>query len=88
MTYGSRVAAAEEKVRHAASLGLNSVPTFVLDMQWAVPGAQPTEAFTRALEQAWAASPPGDAGLHHRGRGTGRQGLRPGGVLSVPRHRR
>lgn len=58
LTYSTRVAAVEEDVRHAASLGLNSVPTFVLDMQWAVPGAQPTEVFTRALEQAWAASHP------------------------------
>lgn len=42
----------------AASLGITSVPTFVIDMRYAVPGAQPTEVFARALEQAWAASHP------------------------------
>ncbi|MDN5719343.1 MAG: DsbA family oxidoreductase [Corynebacterium sp.] len=55
---GTRIPAVQEDVRHAASLGLNSVPTFVLDMKLAVPGAQPVEVFTRALEQQWAASHP------------------------------
>jgi predicted DsbA family dithiol-disulfide isomerase len=50
---GSRIPAVEQDVRRAASLGLNSVPTFVLDMALAVPGAQPVEVFGRALEQAW-----------------------------------
>ncbi|WP_414120399.1 DsbA family oxidoreductase [Corynebacterium nuruki] len=50
---GSRIPAVEQDVRQAASLGLNSVPTFVLDMALAVPGAQPVEVFGRALEQAW-----------------------------------
>lgn len=55
---GSRVPAVEADVRRAASLGLNSVPTFVLDMALAVPGAQPVEVFTRALEQQWNATHP------------------------------
>lgn len=50
---GSRIPAVEQDVRQAATLGLNSVPTFVLDMALAVPGAQPVEVFGRALEQAW-----------------------------------
>lgn len=49
----SRIPAVEQDVRRAASLGLNSVPTFVLDMALAVSGAQPVEVFGRALEQAW-----------------------------------
>ncbi|WP_454040692.1 DsbA family oxidoreductase [Corynebacterium variabile] len=76
LTYGSRIAAVEEDVRKAASLGLNSVPTFVLDMRWAVPGAQPTEVFTRALEQAWAASHPGTPSFLSS---TGRRTPRPAG---------
>lgn len=55
---GSRIPAVQADVSRAASLGLNSVPTFVLDMKYAVPGAQPTEVFTRALEQAWEESHP------------------------------
>lgn len=55
---GSRIPAVQEDVRRAASLGLNSVPTVVLDMSLAVPGAQPVEVFTRALEQQWAATHP------------------------------
>jgi len=54
----SRAAKVEKDVHDAASLGLNSVPAFVLDMKWAVPGAQPTEVFTQALEQAWNESHP------------------------------
>lgn len=53
LTSGSRIPAVEQDVRQAASLGLNSVPTFVLDMALAVPGAQSVEVFGRALDQAW-----------------------------------
>lgn len=53
LTSGSRVPAVQRDVQQAASLGLTSVPTFVLDMALAVPGAQPVEVFTGALEQAW-----------------------------------
>ncbi|MEJ6549810.1 DsbA family oxidoreductase [Corynebacterium sp. USCH3] len=58
---GSRIPAVQADVRRAASLGLNSVPTFVLDMELAVPGAQPVEVFTRALEQQWERSHPAPA---------------------------
>ncbi|MCM3553541.1 DsbA family oxidoreductase [Janibacter melonis] len=37
----------------ARSLGIQGVPFFVLDMKYAVSGAQPAEVFTQALEQAW-----------------------------------
>lgn len=55
---GSRIPAVREDVAAAASLGISSVPTFVLDMRYAVPGAQPSEVFTRALGQAWEDSHP------------------------------
>ncbi|MGJ0183638.1 DsbA family oxidoreductase [Corynebacterium glyciniphilum] len=58
---GSRIPAVQADVRRAASLGLNSVPTFVLDMNLAVPGAQPVEVFSRALEQQWERSHPAPA---------------------------
>ncbi|KRC91894.1 disulfide bond formation protein DsbA [Terrabacter sp. Root85] len=37
----------------ANSLGIRGVPFFVLDEKYGVSGAQPTELFTQALEQAW-----------------------------------
>ncbi|MFF6998682.1 DsbA family oxidoreductase [Streptomyces sp. NPDC008313] len=43
--------------REAAELGASGVPFFVLDRAYGVSGAQPTEVFTRALEQAWDARP-------------------------------
>ncbi|MDQ4124400.1 MAG: DsbA family oxidoreductase [Actinomycetota bacterium] len=42
----------------ARSLGVNGVPFFVIEGTFGVSGAQPAEAFGRALEQAWAASHP------------------------------
>jgi len=36
----------------ARQLGIGGVPFFVLDMRLGVSGAQPTELFTRALDQA------------------------------------
>ncbi|WP_256792811.1 DsbA family oxidoreductase [Terrabacter sp. Ter38] len=42
----------------ANSLGIRGVPFFVLDEKYGVSGAQPTEVFTRALEQAWRESHP------------------------------
>lgn len=47
---------AEEQT--AASLGISSVPFFVIDRKIGIAGAQSTEAFTRALEQAWAKREP------------------------------
>ncbi|GGM92629.1 DSBA oxidoreductase [Terrabacter tumescens] len=37
----------------ASSLGIRGVPFFVLDDTYGISGAQPTELFTQALEQAW-----------------------------------
>lgn len=42
----------------ANSLGIRGVPFFVLDDKYGVSGAQPTELFTQALEQAWCESHP------------------------------
>lgn len=42
----------------ARSLGINGVPFFLIDGRFGVSGAQPAEAFTQALDQAWAASHP------------------------------
>jgi predicted DsbA family dithiol-disulfide isomerase len=41
----------------ARQLGISGVPFFVFDMALGVSGAQPTELFTRALDQAWNAEP-------------------------------
>lgn len=46
------------EAQEAGQLGANGVPFFVLDRRMAVPGAQPVEVFTQALEQAWAAANP------------------------------
>jgi predicted DsbA family dithiol-disulfide isomerase len=37
----------------ARELGVSGVPFFVFDMALGVSGAQPTEMFASALEQAW-----------------------------------
>jgi len=37
----------------AGQLGINGVPFFVFDMALGVSGAQPTELFSKALDQAW-----------------------------------
>lgn len=42
----------------AHELGIRGVPFFVLDEKYGVSGAQPTELFTQALEQAWRESHP------------------------------
>ena len=42
------------KAREARQLGISGVPFFVLDMALGVSGAQATETFTSALNQAWA----------------------------------
>ncbi len=39
--------------RQAQEIGINGVPFFVFDMALGVSGAQPTELFTSALNQAW-----------------------------------
>jgi predicted DsbA family dithiol-disulfide isomerase len=42
----------------AHQLGIRGVPFFVLDERYGVSGAQPTELFVQALEQAWRESRP------------------------------
>ena len=42
----------------ARQIGINGVPFFVFDMALGASGAQPTELFTRALDQAWEGSKP------------------------------
>ncbi|AIY12802.1 DsbA family oxidoreductase [Cellulophaga baltica] len=37
----------------ARNLGINGVPFFVLDHKYGISGAQPTEVFAEALDQAW-----------------------------------
>jgi predicted DsbA family dithiol-disulfide isomerase len=45
-------------VTAAHQLGIRGVPFFVLDEKYGVSGAQPTELFAQALEQAWRESRP------------------------------
>jgi predicted DsbA family dithiol-disulfide isomerase len=40
-------------VQEARSLGISGVPFFVIDRKFGLSGAQPTETFTAALNQAW-----------------------------------
>ena len=42
----------------AAAYGANGVPFFVIDQKYGVSGAQPAEAFTQVLQQAWTAAHP------------------------------
>ena len=41
----------QEQVDEAAEIGVDGVPTYVLNDQYAIVGAQPYETFVRALEQ-------------------------------------
>jgi predicted DsbA family dithiol-disulfide isomerase len=45
--------AVNEDIRQARSLGIQGVPFFVIENTWGISGAQPTELFSQALEQAW-----------------------------------
>ncbi|NUL44381.1 DsbA family oxidoreductase [Cellulosimicrobium funkei] len=47
-------AAVQQDLATAQALGVTGVPFFVLGRQYGISGAQPTEVFTQALEQAWA----------------------------------
>ena len=53
--YGKEVAADENEAR---ALGANGVPFYVFDRRYGISGAQPTEVFLQALEQAWKESAP------------------------------
>lgn len=50
---GSRVPAVKADIERAAALGIQAVPTFVVEMKYALSGAQPPEAITQALNQVW-----------------------------------
>jgi predicted DsbA family dithiol-disulfide isomerase len=54
-TYADEVAADEKEAR---MLGISGVPFFVIDEKYGISGAQPTELFQQALEQAWSESHP------------------------------
>jgi predicted DsbA family dithiol-disulfide isomerase len=45
-------------VEEGRSLGISGVPFFVIDRKFGLSGAQPTETFTAALNQAWQDSNP------------------------------
>jgi predicted DsbA family dithiol-disulfide isomerase len=45
--------AVDADVRQAAAYGANGVPFFVVDGRYGISGAQPTELFAQALQQAW-----------------------------------
>ncbi len=50
--------AVRDDIAEARALGINGVPFFVLDRKFGVSGAQPSEVFLGALDQAWTASHP------------------------------
>jgi predicted DsbA family dithiol-disulfide isomerase len=45
--------AVQNDIQQARSLGIQGVPFFVIDSKWGVSGAQPSELFSQALDQAW-----------------------------------
>lgn len=45
----------------AQAIGIGGVPFFILGGRLGISGAQPVELFVRALDQAWAKQPDGDA---------------------------
>jgi predicted DsbA family dithiol-disulfide isomerase len=51
---GAYADAVRQDEREAGELGITGVPFFVFDMALGVSGAQPTDTFTSALDQAWA----------------------------------
>ncbi|MDQ3947375.1 MAG: DsbA family protein [Actinomycetota bacterium] len=53
--YATEVRADE---RQASEFGITAVPFFVIDRTFGVPGAQPPDVLTRALQRAWEKSHP------------------------------
>ena len=51
ITSGAYSAALDAQIAKAHSIGLNSVPTYILNNRHAVVGAQPYEVFQRLLEE-------------------------------------
>jgi predicted DsbA family dithiol-disulfide isomerase len=50
--------AVHEDIAQARAYGATGVPFFVVDQQYGVSGAQPTEVFSQLLERAWTESHP------------------------------
>jgi len=48
---GKFTALVSEQVRQAAELGIDGVPTYILNDRYAIVGAQPYEVFEQALKQ-------------------------------------
>jgi len=61
----------QAQLAQAQALGIQSVPTFVINDQYAIQGAQPAEAFAQALRQIAAEGPPAGAAGHGDGCGPG-----------------
>lgn len=55
---GAFVDAVRADERRAQMLGITGVPFFVIDEQYGISGAQPTEVFAQALREIWAESHP------------------------------
>ena len=49
---GSGVGEVNEELAQAASHGITGVPTYVIEGQWAIPGAQDSDTFERVLRRA------------------------------------
>jgi predicted DsbA family dithiol-disulfide isomerase len=58
LTGTAYVDAVQADVAQARAYGATGVPFFVIDRALGISGAQPTEVFTQALEQAWAQAHP------------------------------
>jgi predicted DsbA family dithiol-disulfide isomerase len=63
-----------DDVAQAAAYGASGVPFFVLEGQYAVSGAQPTEVFAQVLEQVWEATRPTPVSLAGSGEVCGAEG--------------
>jgi predicted DsbA family dithiol-disulfide isomerase len=55
---GALIPAVQADVEEATALGIRAVPTYVLEMTFAVSGAQSPDVFAQALQQAWLAKNP------------------------------
>ena len=54
----TQLEAVRADVAEAQRLGIRGVPFFVLDDRYGISGAQPTELFAQALQQAWSERQP------------------------------
>jgi predicted DsbA family dithiol-disulfide isomerase len=50
--------AVRQDITEAREIGIQGVPFFILDEKYGISGAQPTDLFKQALDQAWAESHP------------------------------